>query len=150
MEAHRKDFVHWPVLASRCTVVFFIAIMKCLVSLQSAMRRHLRNILFFYLVGHSLGGSLATATASMMTHFASFSGEKRVIMFGSPPIFYDTAPSMDHSPTILKTCFELLVSATRNIGRPTASLRQIVHKSVEIASKYVHPEGLELVVLKGA
>ena len=53
------------------------------------------------------------------------------------------------SPTILKTFFDLLVSATRNIGLPTASLRQIVHKSVEISSKYVHPEGLELVVLKG-
>lgn len=152
---------------------FLLGIMKCLACLQSALRQHLRNGIPFYLVGHSLGGSLAMAAASIMTHVISFTGERRVIMFGSPPIHYEIAPSTDDmeisatlvvnecdvvprllgsSPTTLKTFFDLLVSTTSNKGQQTASLRQTVDKVaryIQISSDYVHPEGLKLVVLKG-
>merc|ERR1719329_1310109 len=74
---------------------FLIAIMKCHFSLQSALGKHLRNGMSLYLVGHSLGGSLAMAAASTGAIPDWFTGERRVIMFGSPPIYYETASSTD-------------------------------------------------------
>jgi len=112
-----------------------------------------------HLLGHSLGGAMALALLAS-SRLPEGLGNVEVTMIGSPKIFHDMAPSVQELGARKVTLLvnhgdivpRLLGDRKVDISRHVKHIKQLEIRDEDLPAlaNYKHPDGLNLVVLRGS